>query len=147
MSPSRRSLVSCLALGGLLLATSVDARPLRQDAPPHPVRERVARTIVRLLPTPPEPARRFAPVPAARDEQVVVVWLDREPIWTGGVDELQEAFESFPIDQLDPDPSDPPWTRPLDGHEICVGMVIRADSSAHLDEDVFELDCDDLERR
>ncbi len=140
MSPILKSLVFSLAMTTLLLATPAEARE-RRGSRPDSIRERVALEIVRLLPPQPRPARNFAPVPVSRAPQTISIWLDRELIWTGLEDQLQGAIETFPFDQLDPIAVLPPWD-PGNGHEICVGVAIRAETDGHFDDDVYEIDCD-----
>jgi hypothetical protein len=142
MSPSLKSLFSLAALTALLSTSSVEARRLQGDEDPS-IREQVSRTIVRLLPPQPKPVRRFAPVPAARAENTVAIWLDRELIWSGPESELQDGIETLPFDRILVDPGLPPWApHPLDGLELCVGVAYRIDADGHLDGEITEIDCD-----
>ena len=104
----------------------------------------VPRSIGRVLPTQPKPAAgNFAPAPVDRSQRTATIWIDRRPVWTGPADQVDTVVDEILFDRIGP-PELPPVEpiRPIDETEICVGTVMRAADSDHLDEDSMEIDCD-----
>ena len=137
MSLRRMTLILVAAAFATCTAAIPAAAAERRDQ----VRDRMAETIVRLLPPQPKPARRFAPVPARPQSPPVAVWIDRELVWVGQPDGLQDLIATFPRDAIDPVPVLPPFPIDLDEREICVGTVLDGD----FDGDgpiVLEMDCE-----
>lgn len=146
MSLSKKSLTCVLALALTLPALAAEARNLRDN---HQLRQQqhLSRSLTRLLPTLPRPARNFLPVPVESQQQFAAVYLDRELVWIGEADRIAEAVEALSADLLEP-PNRPPWDpRPLDARELCVGVALQADVDADPDGAVTLLDCEELDLR
>ena len=84
----------------------------------------------------------LAPAPVDRARQHATIWIDRERVWTGPADLVDQVLDEILFDRIGP-PEVPPWEpRPIEGDEICVGTLIREAAGDHLDQDVMELDCE-----